>query len=182
MVFGIDIDDTIINTSLHFEKILAKHLNVTEEYLLANNIYYINVPEIFNYDLQKFEDLAFNSEIFNIPAKKQAIEVINKLKRDENKIILITARSFNNACKLTKEQLKKLKLKYDKLIFSKDKKTICINENVDVFIDDSITNLTQIESIVKKVILFSSNYNITKSTNLQRMDSWDNIFNILKIE
>lgn len=76
----------------------------------------------------------------------------------------------------TTKQLEKLGIKYDKLVCSFDKKQACIDEKIDIFIDDIIDNLKQVESVTEKVLLFNSMVNKSQNTSFQRVNSWKEIY------
>lgn len=55
MKIGIDIDDTITETSIYLTKYVAQYFDLTEEYLIKNRIYYINLPENIKMREKEFE-------------------------------------------------------------------------------------------------------------------------------
>ena len=189
MKIGIDIDDTITNSSDIFVKYAEKYNN-------EKNINYVidpstldpkksfgwnkkNVKEFLN---QYLEDVLNNAE-----AKVDSIEIINKLKDDGNEIIFITSRSAdeikNNMFELTNKWLKKHNYKYDLLVIdSKEKINDCIKYKIDVFIDDSYNNCKEIKAKTKiPVILYSTRYNINENDNsIIRVNDWLEIYDFLK--
>ena len=182
MTIGIDLDDTITDTSVYFTKLLSEYFNIDVDYLVNNKIYYINLPKELESKREEFEKYAFNKSIFQIPLKKNARSIINKMKKNGNKIIIITARdrkTFDNPNNKTKEQLDRLKINYDKIICTRDKVAACKKEKIDVMIDDSISNLKKLESQVKIRILFNSNYNKTREVEFIRFNTWKEIYNYL---
>ena len=101
------------------------------------------------------------------------------LKIRNNKIIIITARDktiYDDPFGFTTKQLEKLGIKYDKLVCSFDKRKICIDEKIDVFVDDSLDNLKNSEDVVGKVLLFNSKLNSNKKTHFTRVSSWDDVY------
>lgn len=185
MTIGIDLDDTITDTSVYFTKLLSEYFNIDEDYLINNRIYYINLPKELESKREEFEKYAFNKSIFQIPLKKNARSIINKMKKNGNKIIIITARdrkTFDSPNNKTKEQLDRLKINYDKIICTRDKVSACKKEKIDVMIDDSISNLKKLESQVKIRILFNSNYNKTREVEFIRFNTWKEIYNYLFIK
>ena len=121
--------------------------------------------------------------------RKFAPEIIEKLQKQGNKIYIITARDetgmppeyYGKMQELTIEWLKKQNIKYDKLIFAKDEEKLqkCLENKVDVMIEDSPSNIENISSKVK-VIKFDSQYNKhIKGENIITAYSWYHIYDIL---
>ena len=123
-------------------------------------------------------------------ARRYAKEIIKKLRQEGNKVYIITARDesgmpteyYGKMQQLTKEWLKKYEIEYDKLIFAKDKEKLqrCIENNVDVMIEDSPRNIRNISSKVK-VIKFDCQYNKDViGSNIINAYSWYHIYRIIK--
>ena len=123
-------------------------------------------------------------------ARKYSKEIIEKLGSEGNKIYIITARDesgmpeeyYGKMQKLTKEWLKKYEIRYDELIFAKDKEKLqkCIENNVDVMIEDSPGNIQNISTKIK-VIKFDCQYNKQiYGKNIITAYSWYHIYDIIK--
>ena len=61
-----------------------------------------------------------------------------------------------------------------------DKAKVCKNENIDLFIDDSIANCRKVNELGVETILFSSKGNLTDKTDLYRVDNWKDIYEKVK--
>ena len=182
MKIGIDIDDTITDTMQYMTKFVSQHFNLDEKYLIDNNIYYMNLPENIKENEKEFCYINLGRELLNIPIKRNAKKVINKLKSEGNQIIIITARdyqTYKHPMEETKNRLNKLGINYDQLICIRDKRKACINENIDIFIDDSMRNLAEIKDVVKKVYLFTSPYNKNYEVDYERVCSWEVLYNLI---
>lgn len=182
---AIDLDDTITDTSIYLTKYLAEFFNMDIDYLINNEIYYIKLPEKLASKREEFERYAFRECLFDIPIKENAKKIINKLKKEGNKIIIITARdntTFNNPFEQTKKQLDNLGVKYDKIICTRNKTKACKKEKIDVIIDDSMTNLNDVNNYVKTKILFTSNYNKKFNVPFIRANNWNEIYQLLNGE
>ena len=70
-------------------------------------------------------------------------------------------------------------INYDKLICSFDKDKVCKNENIDLFIDDSIENCNKVSKLGIETLLFTSKSNMSSETNLNRVYSWEDIYNFV---
>lgn len=183
MRIGIDIDDTITNTCEFMTKLIASYFNVKIDYLIKNNIFYFNLDTNFGNKAKNFYLSVFENNLLNIPVKKYAKEVINKLKAEGNKIIIITSREddkYSDPITSTKKQLELYGINYDKLLCTRDKRKACIDENIDIFIDDSIRNTNSVKNIVKDVYLFTTIYNRNFDVPLKRVNDWIQIYELLK--
>ncbi|MBE6154229.1 MAG: hypothetical protein E7163_01460 [Firmicutes bacterium] len=129
MVVGIDIDDTISDTSLSAAKYLTKYNNKVLDY---HNL------SLEDYD--EFAKLYIENIMSEAPLKEGVKEAFEYLHNKEYTIIIITARNLkysDNIYDITKEYLKTNRLKYDKILFDREKKGLDANNlGVDIFIDD----------------------------------------------
>ena len=179
MNIGIDIDDTITETSEFLMTYVAEYFSIDINYLIRNNICYNNLPKQYKEKEVEFGKSTFGRVLLDVKLKQNAKEIIDKLKKEGNKIIIITARDktiYDDPFGFTLKQLKKLGIKYDKLVCSFDKRQVCINEDIDLFIDDCIDNLNKVEDSVNKVLLFNSQTNRGKNNNFTRVNSWKEIY------
>ena len=114
MRIGIDIDDTITETSDLISCVLTKNN------LLDKSNDFDSYSKI---ELDGFEDLIrsnIDDVLTNCPIKKNAKEVINYLKEKGNEIYLITSRSnhySSNVYDITVSYLKRHGIEYDELLF-----------------------------------------------------------------
>ncbi len=119
-----------------------------------------------------------------------APEIIEKLQQEGDKIYLITARNeygmppeyYGKMQQLTKEWLKKQNIKYEKLIFASDSEKLsqCLENKVDVMIEDSPSNMENISTKIK-VIKFDCQYNKeVNNGNIITAYSWYHIYQIIK--
>lgn len=122
--------------------------------------------------------------------RKFATEVLERLQQENNKIYIITARNeegmpaeyYGKMQSLTIEWLKKKKIKYEKIIFTNDieKLNKCIENNVEIMIEDSPANIENISQKIK-VIKFDCQYNKhVKGENIITAYSWYHIYEIIK--
>lgn len=124
------------------------------------------------------------------PARRFAKEIISKLRKEGNKIYIITARDesgmppeyYGKMQQLTREWIERYEIEYDKLIFAKDSEKLekCLENNVDIMIEDSPRNIRNISSKVK-VIKFDCQYNKDViGSNIINAYSWYHIYRIIK--
>ncbi len=179
MKIGIDIDDTITDTYCEVLKFVSDTLEIDYEELKAQKL---NYDEIYDGKLY----VPMRDEIFNhfylivpkIKVKPDAIEVLTKLKDEGNEIILITARSHTYPGQ-NEEFLKNAGIPYTKLYEKAKKKAeIAKEENIDLFIDDSVNNCKAVKNEKIKVLLFDAPFNEREKT-LKRVRSWKEVYSII---
>ena len=81
---------------------------------------------------------------------------------------------------LTENWLKDNNIKYDKLVLeSENKDEKCLENNVDIFIDDSVNNCKKVYNALKiPTFMFDSVYNQKEeNTHIKRVFSWKEIYN-----
>lgn len=119
-------------------------------------------------------------------------EIIEILKKEKNNIYIITARNeygmppeyYGKMQELTREWLKNQDIKYDKLIFARDSEKLqqCIENNVEIMIEDSPNNIKDISRKIK-VIKFDCQYNKqVDGENIITAYSWYHIYDIINKE
>lgn len=189
MKIGIDIDDTITNSSDVF-------IEYAKKYNEENNIHYdidnttLDTKKSFGWEMKnqiEFSNKYLKGILQKVNSKLDSIEVINKLKKEGHKIYFITARSDKeiegSMFELTENWLRSNDYEYDLLITeSKDKLSDCIKHNIDLFIDDSYSNCKSIKDKMNiPVLLFTTRYNSNiKDDSLIRVNNWFDIYNFLK--
>ena len=190
MRIGIDIDGVLTDieqwqldygSKFYFEK-YGKEIQNNEGY---------ETTEIFKVD-SKLDD-EFWTEYFkdysiNVDVRKLASEVIKKLKQDGNEVYIITARgsflshsarvmSIEENRNIVLDWLKRNEIEYDDIIFSpEDKLSICLENNIDVMIEDKVDNINKISTKIP-VICFHAGYNKNCiGNNIMRCYSWYDIY------
>ena len=181
MNLGIDIDDTINN--LH-DMLIKKGTEFNErekiDHKINQNAWHWD--KAFGWDdqmAQKFLDENMENIYLNAGIKENAAEVINKLHTEGNKIVIITARGpehVQDIYKTSEIWLKQKNVIFDKLIVnSKDKTKACIENNIDVFIDDHVDFCEGVSTTNAKVFMFDSPYN-KEETRYKRVYNWNEIY------
>ena len=191
MNIGIDIDDTISNTyemslayAFKFNKDdLKRESNIDS--LKCDNHYFKTIFNWSDQDDYDFWKKYFRNITDEVHVKPFAKEVINKLKEEGNKIILISARNFDDDFEpklYTQKWLDKNGIKYDELIISEEKRSVIEEKNIDVFIDDSISNMRRLKDLNIKLLLMDSRMNLYEEMNddVKRVYSWTQIYEELK--
>lgn len=195
MNIGIDIDDTITKTyektfpkALEFvEKVLKRKIELDYSKTFDHN-YIENVLKLSDEEADLFWRQNLENLLNIVEPKENSIEVINKLKSEGHKIIIITARwntDYINSDKISKQWLERYNLKYDKLFTNlESKKQTAINEKIDIFIDDSIRNCREVSEAGIKCLLFESEVNKKneESKKFDIVNSWEEIYDKINKE
>lgn len=178
MTIGIDIDDTITNSSEIF-------IEYAKKYNIENNIKHkidnttLNANRSFGWnknELLRFKKQYLQLVLENVIVKDNSVEIINNLKKN-NKIIFITSRNVTelpNMKEITVNWLQKQGFKYDDLIMNcENKKDACLLNKVDIFIDNSLTQCLNVSSLKNcLVLLFKTKYNLKDDNDFEKVNGW----------
>ena len=192
MNIGIDIDGVLTNLEREMTDFATK-LCVEEGWPIEINLGEYLETKAFNWteeQVEKFWNKYWIKYVTETKAKEFASEVIEKLQQEGNKIYLITARDetgmppeyYGKIQQLTKDWLKSQNIKYEELIFAKDKEKLqrCLENGVTVMIEDSPSNIQYISNKIK-VIKFDCQYNKgVNGENVITAYSWYHIYRIIK--
>ena len=192
MRIGIDIDDTLtdvknelIKAGENYARSLGKDIKVDKNFEDKNN----NGNKWqemfqFNYDELKYFLKDIQESITNkAKPRENVVEVINKLKNDGNEIIIITARDsefHDDPYKYSKDWLDKNNIYYDKLVVNaRNKEDACIEEKIDLFIDDSESNCLKVNKAGIKTIRVCNEIEENNS-NLIYFNNWNDIYSYIQ--
>ena len=192
MRIGIDIDDTLtdvkdelIEAGEKYARSLGKDIKVDKNFEDKNN----NGNKWqemfqFDYDELKYFLKDIQESITNkAKPRENVVEVINKLKNDGNKIIIITARDsefHDDPYKYSKDWLDKNNIYYDKLVVNaRNKEDACIEEKIDLFIDDSESNCLKVNKAGIKTIRVCNEIEENNS-NLICFNNWNDIYSYIQ--
>ena len=182
MTIGIDIDDTMTNSSEKIKEYLEKYDEEYSHHLISNFANIIRgflIDDITKQFFNKYAETMGNE----IELKENVKEVIDKLRNDGYKIVIVTARSDNfykDAQKFCEEYLKRNNINYDKLVTQQTfKLECCINEKIDLFIDDALDTVEDLNNRGIKTILFNSVHNRDKETSVKRVDNWLELYDLI---
>ncbi|MGM9834318.1 MAG: hypothetical protein ACI31M_00875 [Bacilli bacterium] len=182
MNIGIDIDDTMFDTNemliekaLYYDKIFLKNKGFKDkDKFMFEEMFYWNKDNCRDF-LRWVSD---NGYLFQIKIKKDVERVISSWKKLGINIIIITFRK-NSDCEGMYEKTAKMLLDngimFDKLIVdSGPKGDVCLQENIDIFIDDSYRHCLDARSKgINHVIMFESRYN--KNYNFFKLNNWQDL-------
>lgn len=153
MRIGVDLDNTVFCTSEQYKKYQQDYTNmhnITENELWSNKKFRLD-----------FIKTNLNLIFSDVELKDSCIEVLKKLRSENNKIYIITARSneyCDNMYEFTKENIENNGIPYDKLILTeKYKLKACLDNDIDVMIDDSEYIINELKGKVKYLLFDDKN-------------------------
>ena len=192
MRIGIDIDDTLtdvknelIKAGENYARSLGKDIKVDKNFEDKNNngnkwqeMFQFNYEEL-KYFLKDIQESITNKA----KPRENVVEIINKLKNDGNEIIIITARDsefHDDPYKYSKDWLDKNNIYYDKLVVNaRNKEDACIEEKIDLFIDDSKSNCLNVKNAGIKTIRVCNEIENSNS-NLICFNNWNDIYSYIQ--
>lgn len=189
MKIGVDLDGVIFDSEKMFrvEAELYDSIEFNQNSIIDNRIVkfqdrYKWTAEQQTEFMQKYQTKITEEAPFMPGAKK----VLNMLKEDGHELIIITARgtTTKNHIEITEKILKNNNLN----IFSKyfwaieNKEEICIQEKVDLMIDDSNTKCEAISHKGIKTIYFKDapNFVMEENENLKILYNWGEVYRYVK--
>ena len=188
MIIGIDIDNTITDIeeelnnaayeyAIKLGKSIKEHLQDFEDIKNNGDVYKERFQ--FSYDELKYFLKNIQEKITNrAEPRSNAVKIINRLREDGHKIIIITARDsefHDEPYLLSKNWLDKNNIEYDKLIVNaREKGAVCKNEDIDLFIDDQLNNCLDVLKENIKVIRFSDE--VCDNKDIVNLNNWTKIY------
>lgn len=189
MNIGIDIDGVLTNYERE-QLDYGTKMCVDEGWPIEIDLSKYNETEVFNWNqeqVNKFWNKYIIKYFKETPVRKFAPEAIEKLRQEGHKIYLITARDhygmppeyLGEEQQITKDWLKRNNIKYNKIIFETEKLEPCRENQIDVMIEDSPSNIQELSKHIK-VIKFDCQYNKdVNNENVITAYSWYHIYNII---
>lgn len=186
MRIGIDIDNVISN----FNEVLFNEYVKHDKELRNNGVINKNeyIRGMFDWSEEE-ENLFYYNNIDRIAKSLNVIEgakeYIEKLKQDGHIIYIITGRDngeYSDPYNMTKDWLSKNEVYYDKLIFTdtynkQSKADECIENNIDIMIDDSVSLSSNCIDRGIMTLLMDTPYNRYK--DITRVHNWEEIYEFI---
>lgn len=183
MRIGIDIDETICDTFEFVLPYVCKYFNLDYEVVKKQNYSYQYFEA--NYDYYSFAKKYYKVLVPLVPLRKGVIKYLNKIQKRGHEIIFITARSekgYDNPYQLTYDYLVKNNVPFDTLITNASAKDeVCLDEKIDLFIDDSMQNYEDVNKVGINTYLFHNNHN-KRYKGYRRLKSFRRLYKIIKKE
>lgn len=174
MNIAIDIDDTLTESFDYFQPFVAEYFGVDVEELRRRNISYSNLPDEWKSDELGFCKTYYDRVVADTPFKPDAAWGVDELRKAGHKIIIITGRTtafYTDPYKTTAEELANGGIIYDKLICTLDKGSACLEEKIDILIDDLPANCDAATKLGIKTVLFQSKANKDIKTKHIKLES-----------
>lgn len=184
MKIGIDIDGVILD----FDQELRVQAELNDVINLKRNSI-VNDKETFfqaKYDWSENEINDFINKYFLELSKKcnfqpGAVEVINLLKQEGYELILISSRGgiIKEMKDVAEARLKEKELVFDKYFWvAKDKAKICMEEKIDIMIDDYYKTCKSTSENKIKTLYFREypNYKLEENEFLKEVHNWGEIY------
>lgn len=192
MRIGIDIDGVLTNIErfmLDYGIKFCYENNIG--YKIKDDEYYETKALGITYEqTEKFWNTYLEFYATKYPARDFASEVIRKLKQN-NEIYIITARNeeglppetYGKMQTMVKQWLIDNNIEYHKLIFTEGSKLpYCIENEIDIIIEDSPKNIVDISSKIP-VFCFDNSYNKKlEGKNITRVYSWYDILDKIEVK
>ena len=177
MILGIDIDDVVTETSLS----MVAHAKIHETEICGKGDILDHLSEVMRGEFPTPEVKVylnhFMAEIMDAAVvKENAVEVLCRLKEKGHKLVYITARGekkYPGSTEVTENMLKENRIPCDGMVYnSYDKLQDCMDNGVELMIDDSVKNCTDIAKGGIPTLLFTSIVNKDAETDLPRVATW----------
>lgn len=194
MKIGIDIDDTTVVTINSMIKYGKKY---SEEVLKTGPIipnlgtikdrFYLNA--LFGWTEEtKFDffNMYYKDVLKDCEPLPDSPKVIRALKEEGNEIYFISARITSipgcDAKQLSIDTMNKYEIPYDKIIIGAyDKLEYCLENGIEVFVDDSLEVLEELSKHGIRCYLMTSPVNKDLETGtIKRVTTWEEIYNDLQ--
>jgi uncharacterized HAD superfamily protein len=178
MRIGIDIDDVITNTSELIEECVESIDQDSNREKILKHMKEIMKGTPTDPEVIKFCVDNYYKVFQNVRIKDNVSRVIQDLLDQGNEIYLITARGndndyFKDSEEATKKFLEDNEIKYTKIIFNAiNKAKICLDNQIDVMVDDSVDHCEEVKNVGIRSILFTSSVNKNIITTVERVDNW----------
>ena len=160
MKIGIDIDNTLTDIKQQLDDAVYEYAKSINKGDVNKNINIIDVnndgniyQRMFNlnYEELKYFLGPIQEKITNNASPRPyCVDIVNQLHNQGNEIYIITARDnefHDNPYLQSETWLKTHNIYFDNLIVNaRDKKTVCLENSIDLLIDDSISNCLNVSS------------------------------------
>ena len=185
MRIGIDMDDTITNSTQTIRDYILKYdYKYCSDNYMKDNIDIILRGFFENNGVKEFFRDNAREMASKMSVKDNVKEVIDKLRNEGKKIVIITARSddyYIDAKKFCEDFLNNHNIYYDEVIIDQLYKVdACKNNNIDLMIDDGVDTCDSINNQGMKALLFNSELNINKESISPRVSSWNEVYEFIQ--
>lgn len=184
MRIGLDIDNVITDfDSAILEEFLKEDKNKRNKGIINENARHI-IKGMFDWSEDEIQDF-FNNNMERIAKtlkpRENAKNYMDKLLEDGNELYLISHRAnphYNHPFEVTKRWLEDNNINYTKLILSEttNKSKECLDNKIDVMIDDVISNCLKLEESNIKCYLMYTRYNYKQDKIRNIVKDWEDLY------
>ena len=189
MKIGVDIDNVLSNFNEELLKEFLEHDKQLRNTGVINKDADFITKGMFDWSKEESDDFYYNNIeriAKELKAKEGASEYIQKLRKDGHEIYIISGRDngeYSDPYKLTKDWLNKYQIEYDKLILtnaynSTEKAKICIENDIEIMIDDSTSVYKAVSERGINALLMDTLYN-RKVDKFRRVYDWEEIYGLI---
>jgi len=189
MRIGIDIDDTLTEikeqlneAAYNYAKKLGKSNIVINKNFEDDNNDGNEYKKKYNFTFDELKEFLgpIQEEIWETAKPRcNVVNVMKKLKSDGHEIYIITARDemFHvDPYMQSKRWLDKYGFIYDRIIVNaRNKRQVCLNEKIDLYIDDQLKNCLSILNGGIPIIMISNE----KNKDITTLSNWQDIYNYI---
>ncbi len=184
MNIGLDIDNVITAFDCQILKeFLLEDKNKRNTGIINKKARHINhgmfdwseteIDEFYNNNMERIAK--------DLKPRRNCKKYMDKLLQDGHKLILISHRAYphyQNPEKTTLDWLKKNNINYTKLVLSgtPDKTKECLENNIDIMIDDRASQCKKMRANGINVMLMLTKYNVREKEDLPFATSWKNLY------
>ena len=184
MRIGFDLDDTLSDNSGYMQAFW-------QNYIAQNNLPFKlvkkdtgNLAEMFDWSKEVFLESwekAGLDYLTGAPARKNAKVLLAQLQKEGHEVYVITQRFWGDPYEISKNWLDSNGIPYDKLVVkAKDKLAACKEHNVNIYLDDKISAVDNLNQNGVKSIVMNTFFNKMEPTNSPRIDKIDEYYEIIK--
>ena len=174
MNIGFDIDDTLTNGKFYAKKFYEEYKKISQRNLDEKKKTHFVIKAYLSINRKLDEALHNFKQQFlkEMPISEDAKLVLEKLKQEGHTVFVITKRFSNKPYKRSIKLLKDNDLPYDKLIINAGNKLqACKNNNIDLFIDNSVSICDNLNKNGVNAYLITTYFNKHKKTISPRVNS-----------
>ncbi len=188
MKIGVDIDNVLSNfNEILLEEFLNHDKKLRNTGIINNDVYITR--GMFDWSEEELDEFYYNNIeriAKSLNVLENAPEYIRKLKEEGNEIYIISGRDngeYSDPYKMTFDWLNKYNIVYDKVILtnaynSLEKAKICLENDIDIMIDDSIRILIEVDNSGITALLMDTPYN-RQENDLKRVHNWKEIYEFI---
>lgn len=188
MNIGIDIDGVILDSEKVFRTIAELYNTIKFNNRSIRKYDEPRIQEKYNWteeEIQEFADKYFVECSKKANLMPYVKEVIKLLKQDGHKLIIITARGKDKKemRAVVEEKFKKENLNFDAYHWAREEKAdICMQEKIDIMIDDNYNNCLAIANKSIKTLYFrdAGIREIKDNAYITEVHNWGEIYKYIK--